>query len=239
MKSTDESDEVWKFAGIASDEEEDIEGDKILRKAVDLSYAKSRGYVNWNHSREPEDQLGYITKADIIEGEGLNSLQESFGISLSKTASVYMEGELYKGVDKAAEVMKIMTSTPEGAPGLGLSLDGVMARDVMNKGVVKAFVRGVAITPEPAHPKTLLRLKKSLQGYAMLEGEPNIPIDLPATIADRVVQELRKSMKSEPKGMTRDQAAFWVLKKRPHWSLELAEHVVDYSMSQLDKETTS
>ena len=32
--------DTWKFAGIASDETEDVEGDTILRKALDVSYAQ-------------------------------------------------------------------------------------------------------------------------------------------------------------------------------------------------------
>jgi len=49
--------EGWSFSGVASDEGEDEDGDAILRKQLDISYAQQRGYVNWNHSRNPADHL--------------------------------------------------------------------------------------------------------------------------------------------------------------------------------------
>lgn len=222
-------DAPWRFSGIASDEETDVDGDVILKKSIDLTYAKQRGYVNWDHSRQPEDQLGYLTKAEVIGASHIKELKKSFP-HLSETASVYVEGELYKELPKAKHVYSIMKSTPGGAVGLGLSLDGAVARDVKNHGVIKAFVRGVAITSQPAQPKTLVRLKKSIQAYAELQ-EVGLPADLPAAIAGQVVELLQKGT-AVPAGMEHDQAVLYVLKQRPRWTYELASKVVNYTMTK-------
>lgn len=231
LKSVEEQgdDKPWKFSGIASDESTDVDGDVILKKSIDLSYAQQRGYVNWDHSRQPEDQLGFLTKATIIGSKQLSELKKSYP-QLADTASVYVEGELYRELPKAQHVYNIMKSTTDGNIGLGLSLDGAVARDVKNGGVVKAFVRGVAITAQPAQPKTLVRLTKSLQAYSELQ-DVGLPADLPAAIAGQVVELLQKGA-AAPAGMNHDQAVLYVLKQRPAWSYELASKVVTFTMSK-------
>jgi len=230
-----ETDDVkWRFHGVASDESEDVDGDAILKKALDLSYAQQRGFVNWDHSRAPRDQIGYLTKATLITKGNREGIERALGKKLETGASVFVEGELYKGVERAAEVRNIMAAAGE-SPGLGLSLDGALARDVASGGVVKAFVRGVAITPVPAQAKTLIRLRKSLMGYEAM-GD-SLPADLPAEIAGHVIEELEKSgilnrqvIQGDSPRMSFDQAVLWVLKKRPKWSFEIASNVVRYTM---------
>lgn len=221
-----DSEDTWKFSGIASDEDSDVDGDKILKKSLDLTYANQRGYVNWDHRRDPEHQLGYLTKAVVIGKSEATELQKSYP-SISETASVYVEGVLYKHLAKAQHVRDIMKSTPLGATGLGLSLDGSVAKD-QTGGIVKAYVRGVAITPQPCQPKTLLQLRKSLVALTELEGNGSLA-DLPAAIANEVVSLLEKRI-PEPVGLSHDQAVLWVLRKRPKWSYELANKLVSYTM---------
>lgn len=230
FKAAGETETAWKFSGIASDEDIDSDGDVILRKSLDLTYANSRGYVNWNHSREPEYQLGYLTKATIVTKGEVEELRKSGFPTLSETATVYMEGELYKNNPKAQHVHDIMKSTPDGSMGLGLSLDGSMARDVKNGGIVKAFVRGVAITPQPAQPKTLVRMMKSIQAYNSMQGA-DISSDLPVAIAEHVVDLMAKSAGGS-NGMNHEEAVLWVLHQRPKWSYELAKKVVDFTISK-------
>ena len=135
IKSTEaKDDEPWIFEGVASDESQDIEGDTILKKSIDLSYAKARGYVNWDHSREPENQLGYLMEAEILDGKQSAELKKAFP-QLSDGASVYVKGQLYPEVPKAMDVRRLLKSAPQGSNGLGLSLDGTVARDVKSGGI--------------------------------------------------------------------------------------------------------
>jgi len=214
LKVSDEDAAAWKFAGIASDESVDTDGDSILKTMLDLSYAQQRGFVNWHHSRQPEDQIGFLTKAELIGAERLATLERDLGITLSKTASIFVEGQLYKNVPKAAAVRNILTSAPKGyVGGVALSIDGVVAKDVDSGDMVKAFVRGVAMTTIPAQTKTLCQLTKTL-------------------IAAMKETQLAKRMNEENKGLTREQAAMWLLKQRPHWTLEFAQKVTELAFNQ-------
>lgn len=230
-----DEDDGWRFSGIASDESEDAEGDKILRKALDVSYASSRGYVNWDHSREPSAQIGYLTKCEIIQ-PGQEGEYAHLG-KVARSATVYVEGMLFKHVPRAIEVHQIMKSMPKGMGGLGLSLDGKVARDARSGGIVKAYVRGVAITPVPAQPKTMLQLRKSLMAYQLM-SEAGLPTDQIANlVADQVVERLTtKLQKNTESGfLSHDQAILWVLKTRPKWSYELADKLVRYTIQTKSK----
>lgn len=215
-KSVKEDEVSWRFSGIASDEGQDIEGDVILKKSIDLSYAKERGFVNWNHSRSPEDQLGYLTKASLVDEELRKSLADQFGFDPGPTASVYIEGTLYKHVTRSKSVFEILKSTEPTSDfvGLGLSLDGVVARDIESGGVVKAYVRGVAITPAPVHTRTLCALLKSLKGYSGREEE-----------------QLIKSLAGAG-GFSEEEATQWLLRQRPNWTYRFAQQVVKYTINR-------
>jgi hypothetical protein len=157
---------------------------------------------------------------------------------IKDTASIYVEGELYKHVPKAQQVFEIMKSLPDdGSGALGLSVDGSIARDVKNGGIIKAFVRGVAITAQPMHPNTLLRLSKSLEAYNQLSGIDALPANLPAEIAREVVEQLETMRKSamDPRQLNHDQAVLFVLRQRPTWTYELAEKVVTYVTAEANR----
>lgn len=225
MKSLEEvkGGKSWKFRGIASDESPDVTGDEILRKSLDLSYAQQRGYVNWDHSRAPEDQLGFLTHVEILGGGKLAELQKSMGVKISDTASVYLEGELYKYVRRAQDVYALLKSAMEAGnmAGPGMSLDGVLARDKESGGIVRAFMRGVAISSVPAHPKTMCMLMKSLQSYS----ESN-------TDGERAQDLMLRTQKLAKSGMSPDEAILWLLRRRPNWSYEFATQVVNYTIAK-------
>lgn len=231
MKSVQEDEEnpdsPWAFEGIASDETVDVEGDTILRKALDVSYAAQRGYVNWDHGRGPADQIGYLTACEVLTKSRIAELRKSFP-DISDSATVYVRGELYKHVPRAADTNRLLKSATDTHPGPGLSLDGAVARDTKSGGVIKAFVRGVAITPVPAHPFTTARLKKSLEAYNAIAGTGTLPSDLPKEIADLVMQGLQKHVASN-KDLSLDEAVLWVLRKKPLWTYELANKFVKYT----------
>lgn len=208
LKVVDVGDDSMKFSGIASDESRDEEGDVILKKALDLTYAQKRGYVNWNHEQSPASQIGILTKTEVITPRQLDELRKTFP-GLSDTASVYVEGVLHKHVPMAVDVQKIMKSNGERA--LGLSLEGSLMKS-QGKGVVKAFVRGVAVTPQPAHTSTLVRLMKSISTFNDQTTE--------------VETELQK-------GLNRAEAILWVLENRPKWSLDMAKATVDIAIGNM------
>lgn len=230
---SDNPDDSWTFEGIASDETVDVEGDTILRKALDVSYAAHRGYVNWDHGRGPEDQIGILRTCEVLTKSRIAELRKSLP-DISDSATVYVKGELYKHVARAVDTYQLLKSAPEGHPGPGLSLDGAVARDTKSGGVIKAFVRGVAITPTPAHTATIARLKKSLEAYGTLADNGNLNPDLPEQIAAMVIQGLAKSAEGN-KDLSHDEAVLWVLRKKPHWTYDLANQFVRYSFQNIGR----
>lgn len=215
------SEDNWDFAGIASDEQVDVEGDAILRKSLDLTYAQDRGYVNWDHRKTPDAQIGYLTKCVVIPADGVEELGSKLGTTLSKSASVYVEGTLYRHCDQAIHVQKIMKSVGGGkVPGLGLSLDGAVARVKDTGDIVRAFVRGVAICPAPVHPKTMVQLRKSLELGEVDEPELSLEERIRAVFRE----ELMKS--TGARGLSYDEAVLWVLQRRPDWTYSQAQNLV-------------
>lgn len=205
QKSDNGEEDSFKFAGIAADESRDVEGDAILRKSLDLSYANTRGYVNWNHGKEPGDQLGYLTKASLIEGpKVIEQLSKAFQTEVSSSATIYVEGMLYPYVEKALDVQKIMKSMKNGnlpphMRGLGLSVEGGIARNTAGA-PIKAYIRGVAITPSPVQTKTLVQLRKALV------AQPDSPV-----------------------GLSDEEAILWVLKHQKTWTYDNAAALVRYT----------
>lgn len=230
MKTVDEGDKI-KFHGIASDETPDEVGDTILRKSIDLTYASSRGYVNWEHSRAPEDQIGFLRKAILIDDSNRSQISEEIGTEVPETATVYVSGELYPGLDRSIAVGKLLKAAGDSSQPLGISLDGSVARDRNSGGVVRAYVRGVALTSKPAHQRTMARLAKSMSAFTTAISEGYIPSDLPKEIATTVVELLKNAEVSKGiDGLSRDEAVLFVLKNRPRWSYELANKLVQYTI---------
>jgi len=196
----DNDSDHWNFRAIASDEIEDIEGDSLKKSIIDVDYANKRGYVNWHHSRHPEDQIGYLSKAAIIDSGEINKLEDEFQIPLSKTASVYVEGSLYQHVPRAGHARNIMKSVKPGySGGVGVSIDGKVSFNELTQSIEKAYVRGVAFSAIPANLLTMSQLLKTLKG-----GMPESGLF---------------------KSLNEDQATMWLLKKRPHWTYNLAHRV--------------
>lgn len=209
LKSASSDGGYPKFGGVASSENTDVDGDSILRKMLDISYISKRGYVNWDHSRDPENQLGYTTRAEIIRPADLGMYEDKLQVTLTKSASLYVEGILYKESAKAMHVHSLLKSIPEGEEGsLGLSVEGGVLRT--KDGIQKALIRGVAITPAPAQPDTLCRLVKALS------------FDVSNTVEGLVVNEALM------KGLTLSEAVVRIMELRPNIPLELAKQIVNH-----------
>lgn len=54
--------------GIASTEDKDQQGEIVMQDKMDCSYLLEKGYLNWNHSHSPEDQIG--KPLEVIKMEG-------------------------------------------------------------------------------------------------------------------------------------------------------------------------
>jgi len=217
---------AWAFAGIASDEKKDEQGDELLKQVLDLSYASDRGYVNWDHSSEPDDQLGYLTKAAFIDKENRAEIQQIIGKPLSKTASIYVEGKLYSEMTHAKTVRDIMRSTEDIDRGLGLSIEGSLVFGADYRKIEKVLVRGVAITPSPANKRTLVGLMKSLRDQGTPETTKKTT-DFATDSLSNLVNPNTEAVKS----YTLDEAAFEVLKAQPNMTFNQAVELLQQHLT--------
>ena len=66
IKSQSGSEEQVRIGGVAATEAEDLEGETLLMKGMDISYLKSgKGVFNWNHGNKPGDIVGRIDEANV------------------------------------------------------------------------------------------------------------------------------------------------------------------------------
>lgn len=139
--------------GLASTEDFDMEGEKMLQKGLDIDYFKNYGFYNYDHWKGPDAIIGEpIPDHLAITSEGFQ-----------------VAGRLYKGsklADETWNLIKVLHKS-QSRRNLSFSVEGVIVeRDPVNpKIVAKAMVTEVAITPRPINPKaTLKTLLKSFRG---------------------------------------------------------------------------
>jgi len=185
----DEPEDSWKIRGIASTEDKDLQGEKLLQDGIDLSVIKSkRGLFNNNHSNQPEDILGEIDDAEVIELEGKKCLS--------------VEGYLFKHQPRAQAYYNIMKSVRKGGNSrVHYSVEGkVVERDLNDSTKIKkAVISRVALTLDPINPYTFAELAKSL---AAVQDPPQEPSqentisqeDLFHSILDFTKSELEKAI---------------------------------------------
>jgi hypothetical protein len=219
-ESEDDEKNIFKIAAIASDEVKDTDGDIILRDSLDISYLSSKGYINWNHGHELKDVLGYVNKAEILEGDRIDWVKSNVFPSVSESSSLYIEGSILKvGLSPNNMLVEsILTAVPkkDAGKGLGVSIEGLFVRDE-DSNIIKARILGVALTMMPANPRTLVSLMKSISSYNKADKDltSNLPIE--------VMEDITYNLKSE-KGI--DDLALRILRLRPKWSLKMARSLV-------------
>lgn len=145
----------WKIAGLASTEDMDQQGEKIIQKGIDLSpIDQKKGYFNFDHLKGPENLIGAI--------DGYK--QSNNGL--------YVHGRLFKNHQRAKSVYEIMSSLNKNDTGrVGMSVEGqILERDPKNPQVIKKCrIDKVAVTLNPVNQKTYADLIKSMSGDAEVE----------------------------------------------------------------------
>lgn len=136
--------------GIASSEVEDSDGEILVPSGYDLSPLLTSGFLNYNHqgAKDPEAIIGQPTKAEII----------------NNGKDLYIEGFLYPDSIAAQKTYNLAKVLEKNSPDrrMGFSIEGkALEKDPLNpKRITKARITGVAITPCPKNPNTLLSIMK-------------------------------------------------------------------------------
>lgn len=138
----------WKIKGLASTEDVDLQGEVVKQNGLDISPIKQgRGWINYNHSNDPEDMVGKLDGADLTN-KGL-----------------FVEGYLFKKHKKAQNLYAIMNSLEDkDQHALKLSIEGQILKRTgkNNKVIASAKVDKVAMTFDPINTNTYVELCKAI-----------------------------------------------------------------------------
>ncbi|NBS88444.1 hypothetical protein EBS67_00270 [bacterium] len=138
--------------GIASTEDKDQQGEIVLQEKMDCSYLLEKGYLNWNHSHAPEDQIG--KPLEVIKMEGGPDTPAG-------RPCTFFRALLLDGIPRADAVWKLALSLQESqsigtSRSLGFSVEGgVRVRE--GHLLVETVVRHMAATHEPVNAQSVAR----------------------------------------------------------------------------------
>lgn len=152
--------------GIASTEEKDQQGEIVMQDKMDCSYLLEKGYLNWNHSHSPEDQIG--KPLEVIKMEGGPTTP-------GNRPATFFRALLLEGVPRAEAVWTLANSLANvqgigSDRSLGFSVEGGV-RVRQGHLLVETVVRHMAATHEPVNAQSIARcvMAKS-QGFKVHES---------------------------------------------------------------------
>lgn len=148
-KSKDENGvEVMKIKGVASTTALDSDSEILEPSGFQLDKFLKSGFINYNHKSgtDPAALIGEPTRAFIKDNE------------LHIEGILYADNPIAKSVFSMAQILEKNSKTRR----LGYSIEGkVLEKSATNsKHITKASITGLAVTPTPKNPKTLLQLMK-------------------------------------------------------------------------------
>jgi len=154
--SVDGEGKRW-IEGIASDEGEDLQGEKVIQRGLDVDYFVRRGFFNWDHQ-----EVVAVKSTAGAERLAIGKIGEPTVARLT-ARGLYVKGFLYKGnplADAAWELAQSLASSGASRR-LGFSIQGRTLRKQGNR-IEKAWIQDIAVTPAPVNPRTYLDVAKSL-----------------------------------------------------------------------------
>jgi len=186
-KATDQDgEESWQIQGIASTDDQDLQGETVDQNGLDISMLKAgRGLFNFDHQKGPENVLGKIEDADFVVENGKKAL--------------LVKGYLFKHQDRAKAFYNILKSIKKSdSHRVHMSIEGkIMQRDFNNsKDIKKARIDKVALTLDPVNPYTYAELLKSLNSdtTTVLETQPEEKIEINKADLEMLIEVAQKAL---------------------------------------------
>lgn len=169
------------ISGYASLPNTDRDGEKILKDGIKFDKFLKYGYVNYQHSHEPEDIVGVPVSANV-DSKGLKVVIKMLHVPRAKAL-----------VNLIKEGQRI------GKPLVGFSVEGkVVEKDPVENNVLKQVdVSWVALTADPINPETPKTLKtfvKSITFFPKNIRDEKLPITKQDTEAKNAVEEVNKNI---------------------------------------------
>lgn len=188
--------------GIISTEHLDLQNEVVVQAGLDTQELAAFGWINNNHSKQPGDEYGQVTRVFPTEFEDAKTGK--------RVLATGIEGFLADTPDNRRLHANALAFQRAGSPrGYGFSIEGqVLARDPKDRRrILKAKVGQVALTRTPVNPHTRLEaLSKALASMAGGEGAtdtdaagstgtttgtiaPTVPQDLAGARSNRAMKD--------------------------------------------------
>jgi hypothetical protein len=187
IKGKEDSLDSWKIKGIASTDDEDLQGETVNQTGLDITPLKAgRGLFNVDHQKGPENVIGQVEDAEFVDNSGKSALM--------------VKGYLFQHQERAKAFYNIMRSIKKGnSPRVHLSIEGkIIQRDMTNtKRIKKARIEKVALTLDPVNPNTYASLVKSLNSDEEIpvEQEQDFKFEITKTeLAEIVATAVKKAL---------------------------------------------
>ena len=227
-----------RFGGIATTEDEDQEGERILQRGLDFdSYFIKKGWFNDNHGKQTGDIVGYPAGVQFFKkGERLPD-------GNTATSNLHWtEGYLLPGHPPADRIWSAGMALQKagGTRRLGQSIEGKVLRRAGpdNKTIARALVRHVAITHCPVNAGSSLNfLAKALVTAEQETDEQAAPCDADKALTSSSSsgaalrpESLEREVHSTTdcaRRITKAQAVDMVLGRYPHLACATAGRIVD------------
>jgi len=138
--------------GIASTEDKDQQGEIVMQDKMDCSYLLEKGYLNWNHSHSPEDQIGKPLEVIKLPG-GPNT---PHGLP-----ATFFRALLFDNMARSEAVWNLSKALEDSSGvgidrSLGFSVEGGV-RVRQGTILVETIVRHMAATHEPVNAQAVAR----------------------------------------------------------------------------------
>lgn len=178
-KGVKDGQEEMKIKGIASSATSDSDGETLLPSGYDYSPLLQSGHLNWDHQAKKS--------ASAIVGE------PTYAAVINGGRDFYIEGTLYPDHEEAKHIYKLAKTLEKHSKTrrLGFSIEGQVvergcgpewldeAKTLRNPNftlaewnkITKARITGVAITPCPKNPNTLMQIVKGETNNLLMENE--------------------------------------------------------------------
>lgn len=145
----DSSDGTRRIKGIASTDDEDLQGEIVKQGGIDTSYFLKYGYFNNDHKPGAKNKVGQPTLCRHTK-DGL-----------------YVEGTLFKGshAQVANELWDFILTLKDSDSDrrVGMSVQGKTRRRQGNI-IMSSWIQDIAITPAPINTHTWVDILKSFSG---------------------------------------------------------------------------
>ena len=163
QKSQGATNDQRMICGMASCETRDLQREIIFQKGIDPTPALESGFINWDHGKGPEDQIGVPTKLEVCRIEDHPIMSKS-GLHGWGT---WCEGMLFKGHYRADQVWNLVNALDTGGYDrrLAWSVQGrAIERDNLHNVVTKSQMYHMALTHQPVQTDSFAQVLKSLSG---------------------------------------------------------------------------